>query len=336
MVKRTIIIFTILLICVLGIGPFLIPVPPVPGAKTPADLADPDSQFIMIDGIEFHYKTSGDGDPTLILLHGFGASTYSWEKVIDPLSSYGTVIAYDRPAFGLTERPLQWKRNNPYSTQAQVDQLIKLMDAFEIDQAILVGNSAGGRISFETALQHPERVRAIIAVDAAVYSEGRTSSWIKPLLRTPQMRHLGPLIARRIQENGDEIIRRAWHDPSLITEDVYIGYREPLQIADWDRALWELSAAPGIKDLAGRISGVEHPTLVITGDDDRIVPTDLSIKLAADLPNANLAVLPNCGHVPQEECPELFLDAIDGFLSDFLDLGETHEDIFNQSCLYVY
>ena len=319
MAKKAILIFIILVVFVLGIGPFLVPVPPVEGAKTPAELADPDSQFLIIDGIEFHYKISGDGDHTLVLLHGFGASTYSWEKVIEPLSSYGTVIAYDRPAFGLTERPLRWRGTNPYSTQAQVDQLINLLDAFEIDQAVLVGNSAGGRIAFETALQHPERVMAIIAVDAAVYSEGRTSSWIKPLLRTPQMRHLGPLIARRIQENGDEIIRRAWHDPSLITDEVYLGYREPLEIADWDRALWELSAAPGIKDLAGRISGVDHPTLVITGDDDRIVPTDLSIRLAGDLPNADLAVLPNCGHVPQEECPDLFLDAINGFLPDLLD-----------------
>jgi pimeloyl-ACP methyl ester carboxylesterase len=250
----------------------------------------------------------------LVLLHGFGASTYSWEKVIQPLTGYGRVIAYDRPAFGLTDRPIKWKGGNPYSTQAQVDQLLGLMDALGIEQAILVGNSAGGRIAFETALQHPERVLAIIAVDAAVYSEGGTPSWLKPLLRTPQMRRIGPLIARRIQENGDEIIRRAWHDPSLITEEVYLGYREPLQIANWDRALWELSAAPGINDLAGRIPAVQQPTLVITGDDDRIVPTELSIQLAGDLPNAELSILPNCGHVPQEECPDLFLDAIDQFL----------------------
>ncbi len=319
MAKKLLLSLVVLVLLAAGVGPFLVPVPPVPGAKTPAQLADPDSRFIMINEITFHYKISGEGDPALILMHGFGASTFSWERVIEPLAAYGRVIAYDRPAFGLTERPLDWQGTNPYSTQAQVDQLLGLMDVLAVDQAVLIGNSAGGRIAFEAALQQPDRILAVIAVDAAVYSEGSTTDWIKPLLRTPQMRHLGPLIARRIQENGDEIIRRAWHDPSLLTEEDYLGYHKPLQIADWDRSLWELSAAPGIKNLPDRIIRLTQPVLVITGDDDRIVPTENSLRLARELPNSVLAVFPDCGHVPQEECPELFLDAVSKFLIEISD-----------------
>ncbi len=55
-----------------------------------------------------HYKKYGDGEKVFILLHGFGASLFSWREIVEPLSQYGTVIAYDRPAFGLTERPMQW------------------------------------------------------------------------------------------------------------------------------------------------------------------------------------------------------------------------------------
>jgi pimeloyl-ACP methyl ester carboxylesterase len=202
--------------------------------------------------------------------------------------------------------------------EGQVGQLIGMMDSLGIEEAILMGNSAGGTIAFETALSHPERVLAIIAVDAAVYTEGNSRAWIQPLLDTPQMRHLGPLIARQIEKRGDAFIRTAWHDPDLITEEVYQSYREPLQVENWDRALWELTAARGENDLADRIKDIGHPTLVITGDDDRIVPTEQSLRLAEELPNASLAVLRACGHVPQEECPEAFLEAVFEFL-DWLD-----------------
>jgi alpha-beta hydrolase superfamily lysophospholipase len=107
--------FLILLLLIL---PFLFPVPPLEDTVPVEELDDPDSQFMQVDGLRVHYKTYGQGEPVFILLHGFGASLFSWREVIGPLSQYGTVIAYDRPAFGLTERPLEWEGENPYSTQA--------------------------------------------------------------------------------------------------------------------------------------------------------------------------------------------------------------------------
>jgi pimeloyl-ACP methyl ester carboxylesterase len=85
-------------------------------------------------------------------------------------------------------------------------------------------------------------------------------------------------------------------------------------VADWDRALWELTAASAPSGLPARLRELELPVLVITGDDDRIVPTQQSIKLAAQLPNAQLVVVPACGHLPHEECPQAVLDAIQSFL----------------------
>ena len=91
----------------------------------------------------------GQGEPVLILLHGFGASEFSWREVMEPLSTYGRVIAYDRPAFGLTERPMEgnWTGTNPYSVQGNVELLDGLMDELGVDKAILVGNSAGGGVA---------------------------------------------------------------------------------------------------------------------------------------------------------------------------------------------
>ena len=297
------------------VGPFLVPVPALEGTLPPKALADPNSQFIEINGLDVHVKVMGQGEPVFVLLHGFGASLYSWHAVMELFSQLGTVIVYDRPAFGLTERPLSWEGQNPYGPEAQVALLIGLLDHFGVQQPILVGNSAGGAVAMQTTLAYPERVAALILVDPAVYAGGGAPAWVRPLLSTPQMRHLGPLVARQIQARGPELIEMAWHDPARLSPEALELYKKPLQAENWDRALWEFTLASRPSELAERLDELTLPVLVITGDDDRIVPTADSIRLADELPNAGLVVIPNAGHVPHEEQPEAFMLAVTGFLS---------------------
>lgn len=306
-------IFAVFLALLL-IVPFLIPVPTLEDTMSAESLADEDSKFIDINGVNIHYKTFGTGEPVFILLHGFGASLFSWHEVTAPLAEFGTVIAYDRPAFGLTERPLEWEGESPYSQDSQVELVIGLMDTLGIEKATLVGNSAGGTISMLAALKYPERIESLILVDPAVYAGGGAPSWIRPLLKTPQMDHLGPLIARQFQTQGVEIIKTAWHDPSRIQPETFEGYQKPLQVENWDKALWELTVSSRESGLAERLAEFDLPILVITGDDDRIVPTEQSLQLAEELPNAELAVIPQCGHLPHEECPVEFMQAVTDFL----------------------
>ena len=308
-------IILIILTLIVLIGPFLIPVPPLENTVPVEQLVDADSKFDNVNGINIHYKTYGQGEPTFILLHGFGASVFSWREVVEPLAQHGTVIAYDRPAFGLTERPLEWEGESPYGPQAQVDIVLGLMDELGVEKAILVGNSAGGTVSMQVALQHPERVEALILVDAAVYAGGGAPSWSRPILKTPQMNHVGPLIARQLQAQGVEFIKTAWHDPSKITQDIFDGYQKPLQTENWDKALWQLTVASEESGLVERLTEITIPTLVITGDDDRIVPTEQSLRLADELPNAELKVIAQSGHLPHEEKPVEFMQAVTEFLS---------------------
>ena len=312
--KRIVGIIALTLLVIILIVPFLIPVPPLEGTVPAEQLADPDSKFIEVNDLNVHYKTYGRGEPVFILLHGFGASLFSWHEVTAPLAEYGTVIAYDRPAFGLTERPMEWEGESPYSPQSQVELVIGLMDALGIEKAILVGNSAGGTISMMAALQYPERVQALILVDPAVYAGGGAPSWTRPILNTPQMNRIGPLISRQLQARGPEFIELAWHDPSKITPEIMDGYQKPLQAESWDKALWFLTVSSRESRLAERVGELTLPTLVITGDDDRIVPTEQSLKLADELPNAELVVIPQCGHLPHEEHPDLFMQAVTDFL----------------------
>ncbi len=313
---RTILAMFAASITLVALVPFLIPIPSLTDTLPPKQLADPDSIFIDVNGLEVHMKKAGEGEPALILLHGFGASVFSWREVLDPLSELGTVVAYDRPAFGLTERPLTWEgENNPYSPDAQVEILIGLMDALGINKAILVGNSAGGTVSIQTALYYPERVEALILVDAAVYQTGGSPSWLELIQNTPQMDRLGPLFVRSIAKDGNAAIERAWHNPNLITPDIFEGYRLPLQAENWDIALWELNKTTSHRNLEETVKDILIPVLVLSGDDDHLIPLENSIRLAEDIPGAVLVVFKDCGHLPQEECPEEFLAAIIEFIN---------------------
>ena len=318
-IVRNVGILALIFLLLVTVLPLLIPLPPLLDTSPAKDLADPDSKFIPVNGIQVHYKIYGSGEPVMILLHGFGASTFSWREVTGPLSQSGTVIAYDRPAFGLTERPMpgSWKGESPYSLQSNVSLLFGLMDALKVQKAILVGNSAGGTVAVEAALQNPARVSALVLVDAAIYSSGGTRfGLLAPFINTPQMSHVGPYFARTLAgDQGTQFLETAWHDPSKITPAITAGYRKPLSVDDWDIALWEFTkTGSGNEGLEQHLKELSMPVQVISGDDDRIVPTEMSVQLSKDIPGAKLTIIPACGHLPHEERPQLFLAAFDTFL----------------------
>lgn len=301
--------------------PFILPVPPLENTVTEQELADPDSLFVDVNDVTLHYKKTPPSlasEQTFILLHGFGSATFSWDAVTPSLAKYGSVVVFDRPGFGLTERPMsgEWSGENPYSPEGQVALLVGLMDALKIDRAILVGNSAGGTVVTQTALEHPERVAGLILVDAALYEGGGAPAWVRPFLNTPQMNRLGPLAMRQIAgEPGENFIRSAWSNPANIPESTWTSYREFLKINNWDKALWELTKASRRPTFVNKLTSLEVPTLVLSGADDKIVPAQQSQRLAQDIPGAELVTFPNCGHTPQEECPAQFVEAVEGWLT---------------------
>jgi pimeloyl-ACP methyl ester carboxylesterase len=311
--------FLIILGCFI-VGPFLIPIPPLENTVPPEELAEQDSRFVTIDDVKVHYKTAGIGNQALILLHGFGASTFTWHKVIAPLAQDYTVVAYDRTGFGYTSRPMpgDWSGTSPYSPLSQVEQLIALMDTLGIEDAVLVGNSAGGITAVLTAVYHPERVKALILVSAAIF-QGGPPRWLNPVLRIPQVKRLGFLVIRYYYTHFfDYPHKRAWHDPSKRTPEILEGYRKPLQCRNWDRALWEYVFAYESLNLGDRLDEIEIPVLIISGDDDRIVPQGGSERIADQIAHAELVIIPDTGHLPQEENSELFLDVVTTFLKRVL------------------
>lgn len=316
---RILLLFFILILAALILGPLIIPIPPLTDTVPVDQLTEEDSLFVEINGINVHYKRAGQGEPAILLLHGFGASTFSWREVMQPLGQYGTLIAFDRQGFGLTERllPGEWTGENPYTLDAQVAATFGLMDALGIERAVLVGHSAGGTVAVAAALRNPQRVLGLVLVDAAIYTSGGAPSWVRPLLNAPQFDRLGPWFVRSLAgEQGTAFLQTAWHDPAKITPAVMAGYRKPLRMENWDAALWEFTKASRRVDLSDDLASLQLPVLVITGDDDRIVPTAESTRLAGELPNAALVVIPASGHLPQEEMPREFIAAVTDFLRE--------------------
>jgi pimeloyl-ACP methyl ester carboxylesterase len=307
-----------MLLLVILVGPFLYPVPPLEGVVPPEQLAGSDDRFLEIDGVSIHYQLYGEGEPVFILMHGFASSTFTWREVTGPLAEDGTVIAFDRPAHGLTERPRQWEGTNPYGYTAQPGYIAGLLEALAPGRkAILVGNSMGGSVAVYTALERPELVQALILVDPAIYVGGRMGpAWLRPFLKTPQAQRLGPLFVRGIQEWGLEFARNAWYDPTKMTPEIWEGYSQPLKARDWDYGLWQLNLASEDLNLDRRLSEISVPVLVITGSSDTIVPTNQSIRLAGKIPGAKLVVIEEAGHIPHEEQPLAFLQAVEAFLTE--------------------
>lgn len=311
-VRRIAIILGVLLLLLL-IGPFLIPIPPLTDTVPPQTLAGADSQFITLpypgtDGLEIHYWDAGSGPRNFLLLHGFALNLYTWDETFDYFASQGRAVAYDRIPFGLSERPLpgDWQAQNPYTRAATVAQAITLLDKLGIDKVIVVGNSAGGLLAMQLALEHPERVEGLILAAPAVFSGNGSPPFAQALANTPQMKRVGPLIARLIGQ-----VEFSGELTAVQKEQAAIGTR----VNHWDKALWQYTIVTNQLDLSDRFDQLTQPTLVIAGDSDNFVPTEESIQLAGELPNAELVVLPNCGHLPQQECETAFLEAVENWLA---------------------
>ena len=129
------------------------------------------------------------------------------------------------------------------------------------------------------------------------------------------MRRLGPLITRQILAHGRDLIKLAWHDPDLLPAEMVEYYLKPFKVEYWDKSFWEFTLASQPTGIVGRLSEITLPVLVITGDDDHIVPTADSIRLYRELPNASLEVIHNAGHVPHEEQPQPFIEAVTSFIN---------------------
>jgi pimeloyl-ACP methyl ester carboxylesterase len=317
---RRLLLTTALAALVAG-GPLLVPISPASGTAPARDLAGPDGRFATIDGIAVHHEVAGPDDAdAVLLLHHFYGNVATWRHVLADLSDGYRVAAFDRPAFGLTERLPRdrWvDGRNPYTRESSARLTVGLLDHLDIDRAVLVGSSAGGTSALETYAMAPDRVRALVLVSPAITGDVGPPPAVRTLMRSPQLRALGPQVVRRVAgEITRDRVSGSWHDPSRVTDEDVAAYATSLQVDGWDVGFWELFSAEPPPELSALLGRIEVPTLVVTGASDPVITPAQNRRTAAAIPGARFVAIPDCGHTPQEECPEAFTAIVRDFLAE--------------------
>jgi pimeloyl-ACP methyl ester carboxylesterase len=262
-----------------------------------------------INGITTNYHDQGQGFP-VTLLHGSGAGVTAWANwrgAIPELATNRRVIAPDLVGFGYTEAPanIEFRIMDTW-----VEQIIGLLDALDIEQTDLVGNSFGGTLSLALAIRHPQRFRRIVLM----------GSGGQPFSFTPELDALWGYTPSL--ENMQRILDIMAFDRSIVTDELAeMRYRATTRLGVQERfervfppprQRWVDAQVMADEDLAA----LPHEVLVIHGRDDRVVPLDVSIKLAAKIDRAQLHVFGRCGHWTQIEHGARFLQLVNNFLDE--------------------
>jgi len=263
--------------------------------------------------VKLYYSEEGKGPP-LLLIHGFGASTFTWRHVAPELAKSHRVIAVDLKGFGQSDKPFDGR----YSVYDQAELLAQLIEDKDLRNLTLIGHSFGGGVALLLALEANRRldgrITRLVLLDSIAYPQNIPVFF--RLLDVPVVSQLGvrmvpPAVQTRVA------LQIAYFDDSKIDPEEIELYSAPLKTAAGKHAIIHSArqiVPQDITELSERYRTIELPTLILWCDHDRIVPLEVGIKLRRTLPNSTLRLVEECGHMPQEEQPASTLALIKGFI----------------------
>ena len=253
------------------------------------------------------FQDSGPKEaPTLVLLHGFGASLQTWDPWVSELEKDKRVVRFDVPGFGLSGPAA----NNDYSDTADVARLLALLDQLGLQQVALGGHSMGGRIAWNFAVAHPERVSHLILVSPDGFPDPHSTSEntykVSPLLGL--MQYSLPAWALKMG------VAPAYGDESLLTPQVMRRYQDMLRAPGVRSAVIERMRQSRNIDPVPFLKTLKMPVLLVWGEKDAFIPISNAQDYLKAIPQATLASIPNAGHVVHEEAPLASVQAVRKFL----------------------
>ncbi|MGE3528980.1 MAG: alpha/beta fold hydrolase [Methyloceanibacter sp.] len=261
--------------------------------------------------VNLYYEEQGKGPPVL-LLHGFGASTYTWRHIVPELAQTHRVIAVDLKGFGQSDKPF----DDRYSVSDQAELLAELIEAKDLRNLTIVGHSFGGGVALRLALDARlgGRISRLALLDSIAYQQEIPVFFRLldvPVVSPVGVRMVPPLVQTRVA------LQIAYHDDSKIDPEEVEIYAAPLKTAAGKHAIVQSArqiVPADIDTLPQRFKTITLPTLILWCDHDRIVPLEIGIKLRRTLPNSTLRLVEGCGHMPQEEQPQSTLSLLKGFI----------------------
>ncbi|HEY6042250.1 MAG TPA: alpha/beta hydrolase [Anaerolineae bacterium] len=270
----------------------------------------PDGEFVTLeDGSRVHYIVAGQGHP-VILVHGWRDSGYTWRKNIPDLAKYFRVYALDLPGFGFSTRYAE----AIYTVPQFARWVAQFMKALKIPSAHIVGNSLGGATALELSYERPELVDKLVLEDAWAYPFLEQSAWLVRML--PRFVPRGLLGALATNRWAHKVFAHSsLGDPARFDpESIEIAIRSS-RVRGSIEAIVAMVELPMGHNVWRRFDRCQSETLVIWGERDITFPVSHGYRLARELPNARLMVLPKAGHLPHSECPELVNEMLVNFLT---------------------
>lgn len=287
--------------------------PDRPVAQLKPRWALPPSQFVALDGMQVHLRDQGPrDDPTpIVLLHGTSASLHTWEGWVAALQNKRRVISLDLPGFGLTG-PFP---DGDYRMAHYSAFLANVLDLLQVPRAVVAGNSFGGQLAWQFALDHPQRVERLVLVDAAGYPRNATSIPIG--FRLAQIPALAPLMDNLLPRAMIEAsLRNVYGDPGQVSDELIDRYYELTLRAGNRQALRQrFTQADGGSGYT-RIAELNVPTLIIWGGRDQLIPPVNAERFQRDIEGSRVVLFDDLGHVPQEEDPARTVAVLQTFLNE--------------------
>ncbi len=271
-------------------------------AKIPAE-------FIAINGHKIAYYRSGQG-PTLILLHGITTYSFIWRQLIPALSEQFDVLAIDLLGCGASDKP----RGIDYSIKAQADLVKQLLEALKIDKVHLVAHDIGGGVGPIMSVDYPKLVQSLVLINSVAYDY-----WpVQPIttMRIPFIRQL----AMATLDFGffKAIVKRGIFHKDKLTPELMDLFWKPLLSQEGRQGFLQLAKCINNKlllDISEQLKKLTIPVLIIRGEADPYLTSDIAERLNLEIPHSRLERIPTGSHYLQEDEPEKLVSLIKDFIN---------------------
>ncbi|MGB8685811.1 MAG: alpha/beta hydrolase [Microcoleus sp.] len=252
------------------------------------------------------YVHQGSGNTPILLVHGFDSSVFEFRRLLPLLAEKNETWAVDLLGFGFTERAPGF----PFSATAIGSHLYYFWKTLISQPVILIGASMGGAAAIDFTLNHPQAVKKLVLIDSAGFAitSNKGKFLIPPLgyLATSFLRN--PKIRQKISVN-------AYFDETLASVDAQTCAALHLEMPNWNQALIAFTKSGGYRGFGEKLSQIQQQTLILWGKQDRILGIADAGNFESAIANSQLIWLPDCGHVPHLEKPQITAKYILDFIA---------------------
>ena len=275
---------------------------------------EPKSKFVNANGMKFHYLEWGDtSNPVIVMLHGFAQQAHSWDFVALAFADRYRVIAIDQRRHGDSD----WAKDGDYTPETQQIDIQGIVEELKLDEFILMGLSMGGRNSFTYAANNPEKVKALIIVDAGPENVRAGTQNIRNFVeQEDELDSIDAFVERVIKYNPrrDPIQIRGsivnnlkqlptgkwtWKYDKLLRSAGRMGRKQEPEVTD---RLWKY------------VESLSCPTLVVKGDRSDVIAAGTADQMHKRIPGGKIAIVEKAGHLVMGDNPSGFERAVTTFI----------------------